>query len=73
MSHRRLTSVLAHLRRALGRRDAEGLADAELLNRFVQQGDETAFELLVWRHEHMVYGLQWVHSPRTVVMHYNRC
>lgn len=57
MSHRRLSSVLAHLRRTLGRSDAEGLPDAELLNRFVQQRDEAAFELLVWRHEHMVFGL----------------
>jgi RNA polymerase sigma factor (sigma-70 family) len=31
--------------------------DAELLERFVSQRDEAAFELLVWRHERMVLGL----------------
>jgi DNA-directed RNA polymerase specialized sigma24 family protein len=29
--------------------------DAELLRRFVAGGDETAFELLVWRHSRLVF------------------
>ncbi|HEY7423888.1 MAG TPA: sigma-70 family RNA polymerase sigma factor, partial [Gemmataceae bacterium] len=57
MRHRRLLSVLTHLHRSLGHTGAEGLADAELLDRFVRQRDESAFELLVWRHERMVLGV----------------
>jgi RNA polymerase sigma factor (sigma-70 family) len=34
-----------------------GLADAELLRRFVSTRDESAFELLVWRHGVMVLGV----------------
>ena len=33
------------------------MRDAELLERFVKQRDEAAFELLVGRHERMVFGL----------------
>src|SRR5262249_15841043 len=32
-------------------------SDARLLRRFVRERDESAFELLVWRHGAMVYGL----------------
>src|SRR5262245_53172957 len=57
MSARHLTSTLRQLRRCLARPDAAGATDAELLQRFVSQRDETAFELLVWRHGPMVFGL----------------
>jgi hypothetical protein len=30
--------------------------DADLLARFVESGDEAAFEVLVWRHAAMVIG-----------------
>src|SRR5437870_3164851 len=33
------------------------VSDGELLGRFAHQRDEAAFELLVWRHGPMVYGL----------------
>ena len=46
-------SVLGCLRVALGP-DARGPADAELLARFIQNLDEGAFELLIWRHAGMV-------------------
>jgi RNA polymerase sigma factor (sigma-70 family) len=46
-------SVLGCLRAALGP-DARGPADAELLGRFIQNLDEGAFELLIWRHAGMV-------------------
>lgn len=34
-----------------------GLTDAQLLERFVTQQDEAAFEVLLWRHSAMVLGL----------------
>lgn len=38
--------------------DATGpLADQRLLARFVANGDPSAFELLVWRHGSLVYGV----------------
>jgi RNA polymerase sigma factor (sigma-70 family) len=49
--------VLRNLRRALGRAEAAGVSDAELLERFVAHRDESAFELLVWRHERLVSGV----------------
>ena len=45
--------VLRRLRRALGHADSSA-TDAQLLERFLAQRDEDAFELLVWRHERLV-------------------
>lgn len=56
MSRSRLYSILVHLHRRHPS-DADGLPDAELLDRFVRLGDEASFELLVWRHERMVLGV----------------
>jgi RNA polymerase sigma factor (sigma-70 family) len=47
--------VLRRLRRALGHADSSA-TDAQLLERFLAQRDEDAFELLVWRHERLVLG-----------------
>jgi RNA polymerase sigma factor (sigma-70 family) len=41
-------------RRPVG--ESDPVSDAELLARFVRAGDQTAFELLVWRHGPMVLG-----------------
>lgn len=52
--------TLAGYIRALARRTGRGehgLADAELLNRFVASRDEAAFEVLVWRHGSVVLGV----------------
>src|SRR5262245_22603701 len=56
MTHAPVGALLRRLRKNL---DPSGLAvsDAELLERFVRQRDETAFELLVWRHQGMVHGV----------------
>ncbi|AMV27148.1 ECF RNA polymerase sigma-E factor [Gemmata sp. SH-PL17] len=48
-----LERLLARHRRAAD----EGITDAELLRRFTRDRDESAFELLVWRHGAMVLGL----------------
>jgi multidrug efflux system membrane fusion protein len=56
MSNRQLAGVLTCIRRAAAPGDG-GTSDAELLNRFVAHGDEAAFELLVWRHRRLVFGV----------------
>jgi RNA polymerase sigma factor (sigma-70 family) len=53
----RLSPILRHLRRVIPPRDGDGTADAHLLERFVHQKDEAAFELLLWRHGPMVWSL----------------
>jgi len=50
MSHQ---AIRNYLRQAVGT-DPSGSADTELLARFAQSRDETAFELLVWRHAALV-------------------
>jgi RND family efflux transporter MFP subunit len=37
--------------------EAGGVSDAALLERFVAKRDEAAFELLVWRHARLVFGV----------------
>jgi len=50
--------LTAHLRAlALAGHPAGGLADAELVRRYVESRDEAAFEVLVWRHGPMVWGV----------------
>jgi RNA polymerase sigma factor (sigma-70 family) len=50
MAETPVRALLHSLRRA-------GLTDAQLLERFVTQQDEAAFEVLLWRHSAMVLGL----------------
>jgi DNA-directed RNA polymerase specialized sigma24 family protein len=50
-------SVLRYLRRVVAPRESSGVADAQLLERFVNQRDEAAFELLVRRHGPLVLGV----------------
>jgi RNA polymerase sigma factor (sigma-70 family) len=49
--------LLRQLRRATGPAGEAAPSDAQLLERFVTQRDEAAFELLVWRHGTMVLNL----------------
>ncbi|HTU21702.1 MAG TPA: sigma-70 family RNA polymerase sigma factor [Gemmataceae bacterium] len=57
MSSAQLSSFLRHLRRVLHPAAAEGASDAHLLQRFVQERDQQAFELLIWRHGLMVLNV----------------
>jgi RNA polymerase sigma factor (sigma-70 family) len=49
-----------HLRRIIGQQTS-GISDSQLLDRFIDARDESAFELLLWRHERMVLNVcRWV-------------
>jgi cobalt-zinc-cadmium efflux system membrane fusion protein len=52
-----LHDLIHYLRRAAGPADGPAVADAELLERFVGQRDQAAFELLVWRYGPLVLGV----------------
>jgi RNA polymerase sigma factor (sigma-70 family) len=54
MANTRHHPILDYLRRVLGEASGGGVSDADLLRRFVDQHDEAAFELLLWRHAAMV-------------------
>ncbi|HEY8504770.1 MAG TPA: RNA polymerase sigma factor [Gemmataceae bacterium] len=57
MSRRGFRAAVAHLRRVARAPEARGGDDAELLERFLRARDESAFELLTWRHGGMVLGV----------------
>jgi RNA polymerase sigma factor (sigma-70 family) len=57
MASSALRTVIRHLHRLLAGRSVGGLAEADLLERFVAQRDEAAFEVLVWRHGPMVWNV----------------
>ena len=53
MEERVLSRLLHEVRDSAG----DGVGDAELLGRFAAAGDEAAFELLVRRHQRLVFGV----------------
>src|SRR5262249_32096674 len=57
MASGQLNTLMRRLRRMVGPREAGGMTDAQLLERFVQGRDEAAFEVLVWRHGTMVLNV----------------
>lgn len=57
MASGQLNAFLRHLRRAACAAADGSLTDAQLLERFVRQRDEAAFELLLWRHGSMVFNV----------------
>ncbi|HEV3256723.1 MAG TPA: sigma-70 family RNA polymerase sigma factor, partial [Gemmataceae bacterium] len=57
MADRKLSVFLSRVRGMAARGDGGGVTDAELLGRFVSGRDEAAFELLVRRHEGMVFSV----------------
>jgi RND family efflux transporter MFP subunit len=56
VTDRKVPRLLGRLRGAAARADG-GPSDAQLLDRFASTGDEAAFELLVWRHQGLVFGV----------------
>jgi RNA polymerase sigma factor (sigma-70 family) len=52
-----LENWVRNLRRTVRPQAPDGATDAQLLERFVQERDEGAFELLVWRHGAMVLNV----------------
>src|SRR5262249_12223507 len=54
MATEQLRAYLRRLRGALAAGAAEGVSDVQLLERFVKDRDEAAFEVLVWRHGGLV-------------------
>jgi RNA polymerase sigma factor (sigma-70 family) len=57
MAAAELNKVVEHLRSALGPQDAAAATDGDLLQRYVRQRDEAAFEALVRRHGPVVLGV----------------
>lgn len=57
MDNRRLETVLHHLRKLICPAAVTSLSDGQLLERFVSQRDQAAFELLVRRHGPLVWNL----------------
>jgi RNA polymerase sigma factor (sigma-70 family) len=57
MAQARLTTVLRHIRTAVGARELRDQADEALLRRFVAGRDEAAFRALVDRHGRLVMGV----------------
>ena len=55
MEDRALSKVLSEIRKTAA--GGDGVGDAELLGRFAATGDEAAFELLVRRHQRLVFGV----------------
>lgn len=57
MERHTLNEVVRYLQRLTDAQNGSGLSDAELLERYVQQRDEAAFELLLWRHGVLVLNV----------------
>src|SRR5262249_37687079 len=57
MTDRPLNLALRQLRRLADPAGASPASDAQLLHRYLTQRDETAFELLLRRHDRLVYGV----------------
>jgi len=57
MANGQLNGVIRHIRKLAGWQDISQLSDGQLLDRFIKDQDETAFEGLVQRHGPMVLGV----------------
>lgn len=57
MAPHNLNALLCYLRQLVRSTNDSGASDAELLERYVRRRDETAFELLLWRHGALVFNV----------------
>src|SRR5271168_256459 len=57
MANQGLEKVVGHLRRDAMLREEAGWTDGRLLNAFIENRDDVAFEALMRRHGPMVYGV----------------
>src|SRR5260370_25794163 len=57
MAGKELQTVIRHLRRLANPPGTERLTDAQLLERFLTQRDEAAFEVLAWRYGPLVLNV----------------
>lgn len=57
MSSASLSTLVQYFRRSAERDGVHALPDEQLLSRWLQNHDEAAFELLLWRHAPMLVGL----------------
>jgi RNA polymerase sigma factor (sigma-70 family) len=57
MARTPLSEVVRQIQRIVGSPGTGGLSDAQLLERWLAQRDEAAFEVLVWRYGPMVWGV----------------
>jgi DNA-directed RNA polymerase specialized sigma24 family protein len=57
MANQCLGTVFCQVRKLIGTGSAHGSSDGDLLERFIHQHDESAFEALVQRHGPMVLGV----------------
>jgi hypothetical protein len=57
MAEAELHKLIQHLRSVLVKQDTARMADGDLLQRYLQEGDEAAFEALVRRHGPMVLAV----------------
>jgi RND family efflux transporter MFP subunit len=63
MAESERASIFSRIRRMTA--EVGGASDAQLLDRFAASHDEAAFELLLWRHARLVFGvcLRLLHDP----------
>jgi Sigma-70 region 2 len=68
MTRLRSRSVLGELRGLLSAGTLTGLSEGQLLERFIADRDEAAFEELIARHGPMVLGIcrRWLDDPHDV-------
>jgi RNA polymerase sigma factor (sigma-70 family) len=57
MTTEQISTFVRHLCRIAGSKETETLTDAQLLERFVNDRDQLAFEVLIWRHGAIVLGV----------------
>lgn len=57
MANNHVSEIIQHLGRIVLRSDGAGLADGQLLSRYIEGRDENAFAALVKRHGPMVWGV----------------